>query len=100
MQLTVYFLDKKLHVITLTINGVEYAVADLRATAGDPTEICICTSNTYAKKGNHTDCDADLERLIESGTVVKREIEVTPIEMDWRPYSISYTLVKHPQLAF
>ena len=100
MKLTVYFLKRKLHCITLTINGVEYCTGDNRPTYGDESEVCICTSKLYAKDGNVSDLDADMDGLIEEGIVVKREIEVEPISTDWKEFGISYTLVKHPKFIF
>ena len=100
MQLIVYFLNKKLHCITLTINGVEYCTADNRPTMGDESEVCICTSKTYAKGGKF-DLDENIDELIEAGLVKTRVIEVEPIETGWKEeYGISYTLVKHPKLIF
>jgi hypothetical protein len=100
MQLTVYFLNKNLHCITLTINGVEYCTADNRITRGDESEVCICTSKTYAKDGNISDLDADMDLLIAEGIVEKREIDVEPTETEWKEWGISYTLVKHPKLIY
>lgn len=99
MQLIVYFLNKKLHCITLTINGVQYCTADNRPTMGDESEVCICTSKTYAKDGKF-ELDEDMDELIAEGIVEKRVIDVEPIQTDWREWGISYTIVKHPKLIF
>lgn len=100
MQVTAFFLHKKLSFIVLNVDGIEHTTADCRITRGDEEEVCVCTSQLTVKKGNHEDLDSDIDGLIEEGIYEKRQLEVEVIHKEWKTWGISDTLIRHPQLKF
>ena len=107
IKFKIYFLGRKkedfngkIHCVTFSINGKEYCTADIRVTPGDPEEVTLCTSNTYLKKGTSMDLDFYMDESIEAGRAIMREIEVEPVETEWKPYGISYTIIKDKALIY
>jgi hypothetical protein len=93
MKFTLYFLKGKLSCAELTVNDIEHCTCDCRITIGEPTEVCLVTSNTTIKNNNGLDIVVDMEKLIEEGLVTKREFETEPIFKDWNSYGLSYTTI-------
>lgn len=95
MKIALYFLKGKLHCATFIINGVEHSTADCRVTAGEPTEVCLVTSQITVKNNNGLDMDSDMDSFLEEGQVTKREFETEPVFKDWNNWGLSYTTINH-----
>lgn len=96
MNIRLYIYNDEIGWARLTINGVEHIAADCRTSGYRKIEktLEITTShNTDAKEGSNRAMLGMCERDVKQGYAAAIDLEVEPIDKDWKEWGISHTVV-------